>query len=136
MSYQCVYQRRYDYPLDEEGITLFTRLMTNRQDILVEAKLDTGAAFCLFERSCAEQLGVEVEKGYKRRLNTLTGSFDAYDHEVTLKTLELEFDLTVFFPADYAISRNLLGRNWLRLVRLGLVDYDGLLYLSGYDEEQ
>lgn len=102
----------------------------------METKLDTGAAFCLFERIHAERLGIEVEQGHKRRLGMLIGGFDAYGHEVTLKSLDLEFDLTVFFPADYAIARNLLGRNWLRLVRLGLVDYDSLLYLSGYDEEQ
>lgn len=136
MGYQCTYQHCYDYPSDKEGITLFPRLIANQQDLLVEAKLDTGAAYCLFERTCAERLGIRVESGYKRRLNTLTGGFEAYGHEVTFRMLDLEFVLTAFFAADYAISRNLLGRNWLRLVRLGLVDYDSLLYLSAYDEEQ
>lgn len=32
------------------------------------------------------------------------------------------------------LPRNLLGRRgWLRNLRLGLIDYDNLLYLSAYD---
>lgn len=32
------------------------------------------------------------------------------------------------------LQRNLLGRQgWLRNLRLGLIDYDNLLYLSAYD---
>jgi hypothetical protein len=127
---QISFRQSYYYPTEKEGITLRAELQANQRRLEVETKLDTGAAFCLFERNYAEGLGIEVESGYKRRLHTPTGSFDAYGHEVTLKTLDLEFDLTVFFAADYAIQRNLLGRNWLRLVRLGLVDYEGLLYLK------
>jgi len=38
-----------------------------------------------------------------------------------------------FFPADEEIRRNVLGRfGWLDRVVLGLVDYDGKLYLSRY----
>ncbi len=70
------------------------------------------------------------------RLATLAESFNAFGHEITLITFHFAFDITVYFAEDYAISRNLLGRNgWLRQVHLGLCDYDEMLYLSAYNEE-
>lgn len=134
MSYQVVYQECHYYNLGKEDITLIAYLHTKRGQIEIETKLDTGAAFCLFERDYAERLGINVESGDKRRFGTLTGGFDAYGHTLTLKILEIELELMVFFPEDILLPRNLLGRNWLRLVRFGLVDYEGLLYLSAYDE--
>jgi hypothetical protein len=68
-------------------------------------------------------------------METLTGVFKAYGHEVTLVTFDLAFEVMVYFAADYGLSRNLLGRNgWLQQVRLGLCDYDEMLYVSAYDE--
>ncbi|NOT61456.1 MAG: hypothetical protein HOP19_14660 [Acidobacteria bacterium] len=99
------------------------------------AKLDMGADVCLFERRVAIMLDIEVEKGDPRWLETLTGSFLTYGHEVTLTVLEMSFALTVYFAANDAINRNLLGRNWFRLTRMGVVDYDGKLFLSAYDDE-
>jgi hypothetical protein len=69
------------------------------------------------------------------KLETLTGSFLTFGHEVTLVTLGLAFEVMVYFAEDYGLSRNLLGRNgWLQQVRLGLCDYEEMLYLSPYDE--
>lgn len=68
-------------------------------------------------------------------METLTGVFKTYGHEVNLNTLDLVFAVTVYFAADYGLSRNLLGRNgWLQQVNLGLCDYDEMLYISPYDE--
>ena len=40
----------------------------------------------------------------------------------------------VFFFADLDIRMNVLGhRGWLERLRLGHVDYDGPLYLAGYN---
>jgi hypothetical protein len=41
----------------------------------------------------------------------------------------------VYFAEDEESSRDVLGRNgWIRKFRLGVVDYDSLLYLGQYDE--
>jgi hypothetical protein len=41
---------------------------------------------------------------------------------------------TAHFFADERIHENLLGRTgWLDRLRLGLVDYDSILYLAPYD---
>jgi len=52
-----------------------------------------------------------------------------------LAVLGVEVNALVYFYEEPAIARNVLGRSgWLDRVRLGLVDYDSLLYLSAYDE--
>jgi len=46
-----------------------------------------------------------------------------------------EYETTVYFAKDYNFNRNILGRQgWLDRVRLGLIDYDGKLYLSEYND--
>lgn len=49
--------------------------------------------------------------------------------------LGLEFQPTVYFAADENFTRNVLGRQgWLDRVRLGLIDYEGKLLLSDYND--
>jgi hypothetical protein len=43
-------------------------LRAGEHQIEVTAGLDTGASFCLFERSVGEALGLEIELGEPRRL--------------------------------------------------------------------
>ncbi|MCX6603464.1 MAG: hypothetical protein NTV52_07710 [Acidobacteria bacterium] len=53
---------------------------------------------------------------------------------MTISTLGLETDSTVYFFADEAIRKNVLGRRgWLDRVRLAIVDYEQVLYLGPYD---
>jgi len=52
-----------------------------------------------------------------------------------LAALGVEVHTLVYFFDNPSIRRNVLGRNgWLNKVRMGLVDYDSLVYLSAYDE--
>lgn len=68
-------------------------------------------------------------------MHTVAGDFLTYAHEVTLMVLGVETTTTVYFAAEENFSRNVLGRHgWLDRVRLGLVDYDGKMYLSAYDD--
>lgn len=98
-------------------------------------KLDTGASFCIFRRIYGELLGLTIESGQPETLSTPMGSFLAYGHDVTLVTLGLEFQTTVYFAADENFTRNVLGRQgWLDRVRLGLFDYEGKLLLSDYND--
>ena len=57
-----------------------------------------------------------------------------FGHVVSLEAFDIAFESMVYFFADERIKRNLLGRaGWLDRVRFGLVDYDCVLYLAGYD---
>ncbi len=82
----------------------------------------------------AEVLGLDVECGRLQRFRTVAGSFAAYEHEVTVHTLGVEFSAVVFFAQDPAFTRNFLGRSgWLDRLRIAIVEYDGMLFLSAYD---
>ncbi len=68
-------------------------------------------------------------------METLSGTLEAFGHEVTIQTLGLAFQSVVYFSKYAGLSRNLLGRNgWLRNIRLGVVDYENQLLLNDYDE--
>jgi len=132
VTHQLTFASAHDYGTDAIIIPVILRLgnAASRTD----AYLDTGATFCVFKRSLAEPLGLEVETGEPLRLSTVTGSFDAYGHSLTLETLGYSFDVTVYFAANEAFARNVLGRRgWLDQVRLGLVEYESKLYLSRYE---
>lgn len=63
----------------------------------------------------------------------MAGSFVAYEHEVTLHTLGIEFTAVVFFAEDPAFSKSFLGRSgWLDRLQVGIVDYDRMLFLGPY----
>lgn len=50
--------------------------------------------------------------------------------------LGIDFDLPALFARDSGFSPNVLGRHgFLDHVCLGLVDYEGKLYLSRYGDE-
>lgn len=116
-----------------DGIEVPTGLRVSNQKVELIATLDTGAAHCIFERRYAEELGLDVESGRAQRFRTMAGSFVAYEHEVTIHTLGIEFSAVVYFARDSDFTRNFLGRSgWLDRLRIGIIDYDRLLLLSAY----
>jgi hypothetical protein len=116
-----------------EGINVPITLSVGRQSVELLAKLDTGAAYCIFERRYGEMLELGLESGRLQRFRTVAGSFAAYEHEVTMQTLGIEFSATVFFAQDVAFSRNFLGRSgWLDRLRIAIIDYNRMLFLSPY----
>ena len=124
---------RYQDELD--GIPLRVVLTYADQKLEITAKVDPGAAVCLFSYEDALDLGIPVEEGVPITLGGLTGSLTAYGHEVTLQTGDLIFQSVVYFAKYPGLPRNLLGRQgWLRNLKLGLVDYDQMLYLSAYED--
>lgn len=99
----------------------------------MDAKVDPGAAVCLFSHEVDLKLGVPIEQGIPIKLGGLTSSLDAFGHEVTLQTGQIAFQSFVYFAKHPDLPRNLLGRQgWLRNLKLGLIDYDNLLYLGAY----
>jgi hypothetical protein len=112
---------------------ILTYLSYGDQNIVVNAKLDTGAACCLFRNEHGRDLGVPVEDGYTI-LDTLGGLLEAFGHEVTIQTCDLAFQSVVYFAKYPNLWRNLLGhQGWLRKLRVAVIDYDNLLYLCAYD---
>lgn len=101
-----------------------------------DTKLDTGASFCIFTRGIGEALGLIVEDGIRQPISLANGQrMMTYGHVVTLESLALRLEVTAYFAEDPAFVRNVLGRNgWLQKIRIGLVDYDGGLYVSHYDD--
>lgn len=117
----------------DNGISIPVKLIAGTRDVDLTAIVDTGSTFCLFERAIGEWLGLDIEAGDRQEFRTAAGRFVAFGHELTLSTLGLEIDATVYFFADAAIRKNVLGRRgWLDRVRLGIVDYEQVLYLEPY----
>lgn len=136
MAYTLSFSKSHDYTTVKDGITILVTLRSENFFVDLTAKLDTGATFCIFERGQGEALHLDIETGQETLINTPTGTFTAYGHDVVLQFLDYELSTTVYFAADYAFNRNVLGREgWLNRLRVGIVDHDGLLYLSHYDEE-
>jgi len=135
MPFQLSFTRREIYSSLASGISLETTLRFGELFINCDAKIDTGAEVCLFQRAIGEAIEIPIENGLRKQLETLTGVLTAYGHEVVLETLGLQLQTVVYFAERDEVKRNLLGRQgWLQLIRLGIVDYDSELYLSMYDE--
>ena len=83
-----------------EGIEIPVELSVGNQKVELIARLDTGAAHCIFERRYAEEFGLDVESGRAQRFRTMAGSFVAYEHEVT----------HVDSPGVLSCSPSLLGK--------------------------
>lgn len=133
MLYELTFDELLLYDVGQTGITVQVNLDPHSHTPAIKAKVDTGASCCIFARQHGEELGFNIETGLRQVFGTATRTFIAYGHEVNLTVGNLEFDTMAFFPADEEIRRNVLGRfGWLDRVVLGLVDYDGKLYLSRY----
>jgi hypothetical protein len=129
VTHQLAFASVYDY--GTEAIIVPVELRLADKTVRADAYVDTGATFCVFKRELATALGINVETGTPLRLSTVTGSFDAYGHMLTLETLGYSFDVTVYCAAEESFTRDELGRRgWLDQVRLGLVEYESKLYLA------
>lgn len=134
MATQLTFTEEFVYDDDPTGITVPVMLSYGATDILVSAKVDTGAQVCLFSHEDGLKLGIPIEKGLFARLDSLGGSMEAFGHEVTIQTGELALYSLAFFAKYPGLPRNILGRQgWLRNLRMAVIDYDNLLYLNTYD---
>lgn len=123
----------YDYDTLKSGITVLVKLHFGNEYRELNAKIDTGAENCIFERKHGERLGIEIETGEEQIFSTVTGNFITYEHELKLSILGIETVSNVYFAKEESFTRNVLGRQgWLDRVKLGLIDYEGKLFLSEY----
>ena len=134
MVVELAFTEEFRYRDDPSGVTIPVWLTFGKEDIRVFAKIDTGSEVCLFSYEIGLKLGVPIETGTPGVLNSLGGPLDAFGHEVVIQSGHLCLESFVYFAKYRGLPRNILGRQgWLRNLRLGLVDYDNLLYLSAYD---
>lgn len=136
MSYTLTFTALHQYNASKSGITIPIELSAGGQIVKLEAKLDTGASYCTFQRKYGEMLGLDIESGLLKSMSFADGrSFDTFGHEVSLSAIGFQLDVVVYFAADQNFRRNILGRyGWIQQLRLGIIDYDGKLYISTYDE--
>jgi hypothetical protein len=135
MNTQLTFTEELAYDEDPDGIPIPVTLSYGIETAIISAKIDTGAGVCLFTHEIGLQLGVPIEQGIPIVLSGISGgSLEAFGHEVTIQTGDLSFQSIVYFAKHRGLPRNFLGRQgWLRNIKLALVDYDNLLYLSAYD---
>lgn len=129
------FSEKIEYSGDEQGIELDVIVSIDKTNpVSATVKLDTGSTFCIFQRSYAESLGLEVEKGIKKSIRTAKGNFTAYGHEVLLEFSNLNWTTTVYFAQDESFPVSVLGRiGFLDQLKIGLVEYEQLLYINSYN---
>lgn len=133
MAREIYFEIEFDYATLETGIVLPAELRFGEETSDVRAKLDTGAAVCIFERKHGERLGLDIESGTPVRMSTATAPFDTFGHTINLSVLGVETEAAVYFAAEESFYLNILGRQgFLDHVELGLIDYEGKLLLSAY----
>jgi hypothetical protein len=134
LAFRISFAKRHSYAGPGDTIRVPVVLRSGEETINLAANLDTGAAYCLFERSYAEALSIDVERGVPMNFATANSHFKAFGHEVSISTLDIEIHTLVFFFADADIVKNVLGRHgWLDRLNVGIVDHDQLLYDGSYD---
>jgi len=88
----------------------------------------------VFGAEIAEALGFDLTSGICKRFRTANSVFEAYAHEVELSVFGIVTHSLIYFFADPAIDRNVLGRiGWLDRVRVGMIHHDSKIYLAPYD---
>lgn len=100
----------YEYDSRSLSIELPLSLQSGDFSVEIRAKIDTGSTFSVFRRFVGAQLGFAIESRHREQINTVTGSFPAYGHAVTLIVLGIETIATVYLAADEQFPRNMLGR--------------------------
>lgn len=135
MSEIIEFDKVHNYSLFGVGITVPVNLFYSENDVQFDAKIDTGSTYCIFQRLHGELLGLEIEDGISLSINTATGNFRAFGHELTLSVFGIETVSTVYFAESDYFDRNVLGRiGWLDRIKLGLIERDGKLFLGDHSK--
>lgn len=133
--YQQTYSHRHHYTSSDTidiPVVLSSDLATY---VDLVGKLDTGSTFCIFEPVFADVLGRELTSGLRQRIATATGSFYAYGHTLTFSVFSYEWEAVMYFAESESFGLNILGRvGFLDHLRLGIVDYEQILFCGLYDE--
>jgi hypothetical protein len=133
LSEILTFDKTHYYNTLKSGISLTAILHHRHESVECEARLDTGSSHCIFKRAHGQLLGIDIESTVAENIATVTGSFKAHLHAVTIEVLGIRSDASVYFAADEQFTRSVLGTvGWLDQVKLGLIDYEAKLLLSPY----
>ena len=133
MSETLTFEKTHYYNTLKPGISLTAILHHGQESVECEARLDTGSSHCIFKRAHGELLGLDIESTVAENIATVTGSFQAHPHTVTIEVLGIRTEATVYFAAHEQFTRSFLGRvGWLDRIKPGLIDYEAKLLLSPY----
>jgi hypothetical protein len=135
MAEKIDFAKSFSYDAAQNGINVPIEISLSGKVAAFDAKIDTGSTNCIFARKFGEEIGIEIENGLPKRIRTATGGFLTYEHEVTLSVLSYDFNVLVCFAADEEFQTSVLGRyGFLMQIKLGLIDYEGKVLISSYDE--
>ena len=127
------FELAHEYESTADGILVPVRIVQSGKSVELTARLDTGAAHCLFHRSYSDLLDIAWDAGLPQTYRTIVGNFRAYGHELTLHTWDLQCSAMVYFHESGSPNSNYLGRaGWLDRVRLGLIHYDQRILVARY----
>ncbi len=125
---------RHSY-ISDDAITVPVTLVSGSFFVDVSAKLDTGSKFCVMQPGYADLLELDLSAGIPQRISTATGTFQAFEHEITLSVFGLEWQTVIHFAESASFPVNVVGRvGFLDHLRIALVDYEQTLYASLYDQ--
>ena len=139
-----MYQKTFSALLryDHRTLGITVPLIVQNGDLsteILDAKIDTGSTYCVFNREYAEVLGIgDVESGEEISVESPIGGIATiFGHHLRLTVAGVSVDSLAYFWADGQRTRNVLGRTgWLHQFRICIVDHDCELYLSEYDEPE
>lgn len=80
------------------------------QEIRIEALVDAGANFSIFDAKVAKLLGINLEEGDKICPIGIGGHICAYLHDITMTVDNITIQTKVAFSAEFAVSLNIIGR--------------------------
>jgi len=81
-------------------------------------------------------LGLDVESGTRTLVSTANSTFECFGHWLRMTAVGFQFDAIVYFAADANIRRSVLGRRgFIDQLRLCIIEHDGELYASKFDDE-
>lgn len=134
-SFRLGFTDRHLYE-EEEAIAVPIRLISSHSlSAGILANIDTGSTFCIFDRIYADILGLDLTAGIEQRISTATGSFYCFGHELTVSVFDLEWQAVVYFAEPEAFNINVIERvGFLDRLKVGILDYEQLLYVGLYDE--
>lgn len=108
-SYSLSFPLLHSYS-GQSAITVPLTLSTGASSYVdLLAKVDTGSTYCVFDRTYAALLGLNLHSGVHQKIRTATGAFQTYGHEVTLAVFGFEWQAVVYFCAPHCRRGALLA---------------------------
>lgn len=87
------------------------KLRGPKEEVIVEALVDSGASFSVFRAEVADYLGIPLRKGKLIYLTGIGGRILGYLHKIPIKVGNKNFSCKIVFSKEFMVSLNILGRD-------------------------